>query len=93
MFDCRTVVAGGTFPGPLIAGFKVSVIRQPEANNFLTLAIQGNRFLIDVKDNLKDNTMLRSTSIVNLIDYLCNDSTRLPFNIVALARLIPEWYQ
>ncbi|KAF7984880.1 hypothetical protein HWV62_10867 [Athelia sp. TMB] len=44
-FNRSTVVAGGSFPGPLITGLK------------------GNRFLIDVKDNLKDNTMLRSTSI------------------------------
>ncbi|KZP07255.1 multicopper oxidase [Athelia psychrophila] len=44
-FNRSAVLAGGTFPGPLITGFK------------------GNRFLINVIDNLKDNTMLRSTSI------------------------------
>ncbi|KAJ7730020.1 laccase [Mycena maculata] len=40
-----TVLAGGTFPAPLITGFT------------------GERFVINVEDQLTDNTMLRSTSI------------------------------
>ncbi|KAJ7730019.1 laccase [Mycena maculata] len=39
------VLAGGTFPGPLIANTK------------------GSRFIINVADQLTDNTMLRSTSV------------------------------
>ncbi|TFK71721.1 laccase lcc5 [Pluteus cervinus] len=44
-FNRSTVLAGGTFPGPLIKGFK------------------GNRFMLNVQDQLTDNTMLLSTSI------------------------------
>ncbi|KAJ7083807.1 laccase [Mycena epipterygia] len=44
-FSRSTVLAGGTFPGPLIAGYK------------------GDRFLLNVQDQLTDNTMVRSTSV------------------------------
>ncbi|KAF8217120.1 laccase [Mycena galopus ATCC 62051] len=44
-FPRSTVLAGGTFPGPLIQGLK------------------GNRFLLNVEDQLTDNTMARATSI------------------------------
>ncbi|KAJ7289255.1 yellow laccase [Mycena rebaudengoi] len=44
-FTRSTVLAGGTFPGPLIKGNK------------------GSHFRLNVKDQLTDNTMLRSTSI------------------------------
>ncbi|KAJ7181076.1 laccase [Mycena filopes] len=44
-FSRSTVLAGGTFPGPLITGFK------------------GNRFQLNVEDQLTDSTMLKSTSI------------------------------
>ncbi|KAJ7202279.1 yellow laccase [Mycena pura] len=44
-FTRSTVLAGGTFPGPLIKGSK------------------GNKFELNVVDDLTDGTMLKSTSI------------------------------
>nr|ADX07319.1 putative laccase 5 [Flammulina velutipes] len=44
-FERAAVLAGGTFPGPLVRGNK------------------GDRFKMNVIDQLTDNTMLRSTSI------------------------------
>lgn len=68
--DCyrcsRTVLAGGTFPGPLIQAQRV---RKPfEFIHFTpglpTLHFQNGRFQINVRDELTDSRMIRSTSIV-----------------------------
>ncbi|KAJ7642016.1 laccase [Roridomyces roridus] len=44
-FERSSIVAGGTFPGPIIA------------------ANRGDKFSVNLHDQLTDNTMLRSTSI------------------------------
>ncbi|KAG7447863.1 uncharacterized protein BT62DRAFT_844808, partial [Guyanagaster necrorhizus] len=44
-FNRGTVLAGGTFPGPLVKGN------------------MGNRFKINIIDQLTDDMMLRSTNI------------------------------
>ncbi|KAF7364253.1 Laccase I [Mycena sanguinolenta] len=52
-FRRSSVLAGGTFPGPLIQANKVYDAQQSK----------GDTFAIDVVDSLTDSTMLRSTSI------------------------------
>lgn len=61
------VLAGGTFPGPLIRGRKVSHDMRPAACDEHTYhGTQGDRFKLNVINSLTDNTMLRSTTIVRV---------------------------
>lgn len=77
-FVCRAVLAGGTFPGPLITGYKVCVeccsaylaeLRlgrplSPERTGRFRLADKLSRGLNSTRqDQLTDNTMVRSTSV------------------------------
>lgn len=68
-FTRPTVLAGGTFPGPLIKGNKVLVsednsITQSEWRS----SYQGDNFKLNVIDDLTDARMLKSTSIVSCIN-------------------------
>jgi hypothetical protein len=59
-----TVLAGGTFPGPLIRGFKVFLIVLLYKSIIIPPQLEGDRFQINVKDELVDDSMERSTTIV-----------------------------
>ena len=64
-----TVLAGGTFPGPLIQGHKVcirfSMLLTETTETIELTAMQGDRFRINVIDQLQNETMLTATSIVS----------------------------
>ncbi|KAJ7632022.1 laccase 14 [Mycena rosella] len=55
------VLAGGTFPGPLIKGNKVCNFARRGPDKLTSS--QGDRFMINVEDKLNDATMLTDTSI------------------------------
>ncbi|KAF7368336.1 Laccase I [Mycena venus] len=66
-FSRSSVLAGGTFPGPLIRGNKVTAIGSASRRGFMIYqpisSMKGTTFELNVVDDLTDNTMLKSTSI------------------------------
>jgi iron transport multicopper oxidase len=58
------VLAGGTFPGPTIAGNKVSSKALPQ--RYADPDVQGDTFVINVFDELNDTSMDLATSIVSV---------------------------
>lgn len=61
---CSTTLAGGTFPGPIIAAQKVCSPLSPQG---LTNSqyCKGDKFALNVVNSLTDNSMLLSTSVVS----------------------------
>ncbi|KAG6906721.1 hypothetical protein DXG01_012436 [Tephrocybe rancida] len=57
-----SVLAGGTFPGPVISGKKVGS-RDLRNAPMIDLKPQGDRFTLNVTNSLTDPTMLRATTI------------------------------
>ena len=57
------VVTNKVFPAPLITGKKVSSV-DAWVQRLTFRLLQGDRFMIDVINNLTNHTMLKTTSIV-----------------------------
>nr|VWO94552.1 Calcium dependent mitochondrial carrier protein [Ganoderma boninense] len=66
-FARDTVLAGGSFPGPLIQGRKVcttfSTVLTETAETIELTAMQGDHFRINVIDQLQNETMLTATTV------------------------------
>lgn len=86
----RAVVTNGIFPGPLLTGQKVSLCNYFFADLQADAEIQGNDFKIDVKNQLKDNTMELTTSIVSVPT---TNSMLAYRSLVALARSLSKGYE
>ena len=66
-----TVLANGTFPGPVISGHKVSIYDNIHQHTCLQYCkCQGDNFKINVIDKLTDHSMLKSTSIVSELVFM-----------------------
>lgn len=66
MSNYSTVLAGGTFPGPVIQGTKVEKSQSTAAAQSNHLVFQDAEFSINVIDSLTDTSMNVATSIVIL---------------------------
>ena len=63
-FTRATVLAGGTFPGPLIVGQKVGAF-VCHCRHITDSILQGDNFQINVIDELTDPNQLLTTTIVS----------------------------
>ena len=68
-YSRQSVLANGTHPGPLISGYKVRRPIYSVASPRNNLVPQGDTFHINVNNELYDNSMNTSTTLVRTICY------------------------